>query len=526
MFALTFFGILHVPINVPALGVSTGQDEVDVDRELIAHGISNALAGFAGSVQNYLVYTNSLLFIRTGGDSRVAGVMLAVGTFGILMAGPSIVGYIPIMVVGTLIFLLGIELLREALYDTWGRVHRLEYLTIVAIVVVMGTWDFVIGIFAGIVLACVSYVVQTSRKSAIRATYTGEIACSTVRRHPAQARFLRQVGKQIHIAKLAGYLFFGTIASVENRIRGLLDDEAFQARPIRFLVFDMQNVTGIDYSAADAFTRINKVVVRKQIRLIVCGIEPSGELESSLRSVGLWDVGSDVQTFEDLNSALECCENELLKAFYSRRDALSHRNPPTEFLDVPKPKTAPFTWDTTVSSPRRSQLDQVAHQTLGDPESAAQAKWQNFKQPLPLILHAFQGLTDMNEDFWFRAMPFFERREYAAGTVLFRHGDVPDGWFLLEAGIFRAEYHLPQGQFYESIVAGTTCGELPFFGGTPRTATVVAERDSVAWCLDQARWDLLQKSQADVGYELLKISLKLTSERMAVITSYVLTTAG
>lgn len=54
MFALTFFGILHVPINVPALAVSTGEDNIDVDRELIAHGISNAFSGLAGSIQNYL----------------------------------------------------------------------------------------------------------------------------------------------------------------------------------------------------------------------------------------------------------------------------------------------------------------------------------------------------------------------------------------------------------------------------------------------------------------------------------------
>lgn len=51
MFALTFFGILHVPINVPALGISTGEDNLNIDRELIAHGISNVLSGFAGSIQ-------------------------------------------------------------------------------------------------------------------------------------------------------------------------------------------------------------------------------------------------------------------------------------------------------------------------------------------------------------------------------------------------------------------------------------------------------------------------------------------
>ena len=56
--------------------------------------------------------------------------MLAIGTGGILVIGPVIIGYIPIMVVGALIFLLGIDLLREALYDTWGKLHRLEYLTV------------------------------------------------------------------------------------------------------------------------------------------------------------------------------------------------------------------------------------------------------------------------------------------------------------------------------------------------------------------------------------------------------------
>jgi SulP family sulfate permease len=51
MFALTFFGVLHVPINVPALGISTGEDNLNVDRELIAHGVTNALSGSVGSIQ-------------------------------------------------------------------------------------------------------------------------------------------------------------------------------------------------------------------------------------------------------------------------------------------------------------------------------------------------------------------------------------------------------------------------------------------------------------------------------------------
>jgi SulP family sulfate permease len=50
-----------------------------------------------------------------------------------MVIGPVIIGFIPVMVVGALIFLLGIELLQEALVDTWGKLTRLEYLTVCGI---------------------------------------------------------------------------------------------------------------------------------------------------------------------------------------------------------------------------------------------------------------------------------------------------------------------------------------------------------------------------------------------------------
>jgi len=110
--------------------------------------------------------------------------------------------------------------------------------------------------------------------------------------------------------------------------------------------------------------------------------------------------------------------------------------------------------------------------------------------------------------------------------VLYSRGDEPDGFYLLEEGILRAEYELEQGSYYESIVAGTTCGELPFFSETDRTGTVVAERDCVAWLLTKEKWRELEQKLPDVAREILKIGLKLTSERMNTITSYVLVTAS
>lgn len=530
MFALTFFGVLHVPINVPALGISTGEDNLNVDRELMAHGVTNAVSGFAGSIQNYLVYTNSLLFIASGGESRLAGLMLAAATAGIMVVGPVIIGYIPVMVVGALIFLLGIELLEEALVDTWGKLSRLEYLTVVIIVVTMGAWDFVMGILVGIMLACVNFVVQTSRKSAIRATFSGEIAGSTVRRPPIQQQFLHEAGQQTVIMKLGGYLFFGTIVNVENTMRGLIQDDAFRKQPIRFLILDFSRVYGLDFSAAEAFTRINRILRKRNVQTTISGLNVEGDVGKSLQNVGLFEPETGVPIFEDLNAALEFCENDYLKVFYSRQEALISKpleSPhTTNHLDVPvpvPPPSHPNLSETIVSSPRGQYLQRVATTTIREHETSmsmmAAPAWSAMRQPLPLLLQTFQGLSDQNEDFWFPACAYFSREVYPAGTILYHEGDVPRAFYLLEAGMLRCEYDLPQGRYFELVVAGRPCGELPFFSDTRRTATVKAEHECVAWCLSDKKWKALQEAEPRVARELLTVSLKLTTERMDCITS-------
>jgi SulP family sulfate permease len=542
MFALTFFGILHVPINVPALAMNTGEDHADLDHELKLHGYSNFLSGCLGSIQNYLVYANTLFFMRSGGDSRLAGFELALLTFGVMVIGPSLIGFIPVMMVGVLIFDLGFELLLEAVWSPRKKLTKLEYLTVIVIVLVMGIYDFVVGIGVGILLAFVALIFQTSRVSAVRASYSGDVVGSTVRRNPSQQHYLHQVGRQVYVMKLAGYLFFGTIHSVEGKIRHLISDEAFNKRPIKYLVLDMTLVTGLDYSAGEAFNTISRLLDGRGIFLVLSGVDAESELGRNLRAVGVGEDGIDVMMLPDLNSALEFCENELLKTFYASQEArVTRSTPATNNLDVPggsirrkssvsRSGQQPPYDHLIASSPRRSHLHEAARQSLNQMESTHNGqptvRYQHFAEPLRLMLQIFQDLSSKNEDFWFRATGYFARQSHSAGTILFRRGEPATGFYLVESGMLRAEYDLPQGWLCESIVAGTTCGELPFFSETSRTATAVVESDCVVWMMDTEGWDKLQREEPDVARELLRISLKLTSERMSAITSFVLTMAG
>lgn len=511
MFALSFFGIIHVPINVPALGAAVKEDAIDVNRELIAHGISNTISGCVGSIQNYLVYANSIMFINNGGDSRVAGLLLAVATTAVWMAGPAMIGFIPVCLVGALIFLLGIQLMKEAVWDTLGRLQRLEYFTVLAIVLIMGVYDFVIGIFAGIVLACVSYVVQSSRVPAIRATYSGDVAASTVRRPRSDVRYLNKVRGQIRVIKLTGFLFFGTIVSVEEYMRSLIDEKSFEQQPLSFIVVDFSHVTDVDFSSSEGFQRINRLLNRKGVKMVISGISFASRVGQALQNVGLLDTETaneecpPPQVFEDLNMALESCENELLEIFYQHCNSpppARQRTPPKSIEgstdnddswdDSPAPSLAANPLLPEFSSPRRGAQYLAATTTFreqgrpavsssnGDQESSISlpSKWKNFSQPTKIILQTFEDVSSKNEDFWHVAAPFYERREYTRGTVLYSRGDEPDGFYIVEKGRLRADYEFEQGNFSENIMPGTTCGELPFFSETDRTGV----RNSIRLC--------------------------------------------
>ena len=419
----------------------------------------------------------------------------------------------------------------------------------------MGAYDFVVGIFVGIVLACMSFVIQTSQISAIRKVIDGQTASSTVRRHALQRHFLKQVGHQIYVMKLAGYLFvsgkrflhvvriqliwrkkFGTIVGVENRIRALLHEDVFGNQPIRFIILDLSKVDGVDFSAAEAFPRINRILNVREVQMLMSGMSLNSGIRKSLYNVGLLREDDGVEVFDDLNSALEFCENDLLKTLYHYGDPASPSEPNTTILGkdlryeptgehinfcvgIPDPIESQYPEEPMYNSPRRDHLRNIAATTLREQQDSMPNKnVAQYEQPLQLLLFAFYNFSNKDASFWRRATPFFTQREYSQGTALYSRGDPADAFYILQAGLLRAEYTLDQGTFSELIVSGTTCGELPFFSDTTRTSTTTADTACVTWVLDKIRWEQMQKEEPGIAHEFLKIALKLTSERMDAIT--------
>ncbi|KIY67017.1 hypothetical protein CYLTODRAFT_454835 [Cylindrobasidium torrendii FP15055 ss-10] len=550
-FALLFFNILHPPLNVPALSISLGEDEIDTNQELVAHGYSNFLAGLFGTVPNYLVYVNTLLFYRVGGTTRISGFMLAILDAILLAAGTGFVGYIPIMVVGALIFVLGIDLVKEAVWDTRGRVSKSEYLTIICIMVCMTIFDFVIGVLFGIVMCCLFFVIQTSRLSVIRAIHTGSTAPSTVRRPAAQRAYIREVsGMQTCVLRLGGHMFFGNVNEVELGVAKVLSDsDDYKKKPgLRFLVLDLTHVVDVDMSSLEGLVRVRRVLEKRNITMVICGVKV-GEGPVGVALKGFFEeseghggepteaasAAARVEVFDTFGDAMEWTENAYLRVWF--RSQKTSRPIP---LALPGRQDAdiPSYLSDNMGSPRRVHLYDAGARTIandlysgGSPRPSSvgvtsprpldvgppRRREEPEREPIPTLRRAFSSYMDMDIG---PLVPYLQLVSYPAGYVLWRQGDAADGLYVIEKGVLRALYAFKtwagasdgedrsESRIEESMVSGTLAGELTALSDMERNATVVVEQDCVLWKLTRVALKRMQEEDPKFASAFVEAVLK------------------
>ncbi|KAG0654151.1 hypothetical protein C6P45_003502 [Maudiozyma exigua] len=584
MLALTFFGILHVPINVPALAMSLQMDKYDVDKELIAHGWSNLISGAVGSIQNYLVYTNSVLFIRAGADSAIAGYILICLTICVMVIGPVIISYIPVCIVASLIFLLGYELLIEAIWDTWDKLTVFEYITVLVIVFTMGIFDFVLGIAVGILIACFKFLVDSTKLQTINGEFDGTVAKSTVARDQVQSNFLRGIGEQIYVLKLQNMLFFGTIISIEEKIDKLLEisDNDSSKRRIKYLILDFKNINAdnIDYSAAEGFNRIKRFTQTKRIQLIISSICEGDHIYKAFNNVGLLQ---DVELFNDLNSALEWCENEFLFKYRELRERAKARllqqkqkqeqhliqlqrkeqaqqeqqkgylspiegTSGTEVNLITAVTSGPYSrskYSLPVNTPRNYQILHVAQDVFRNEQKTTNTLAENLnaiseteepiitllllvlRQYKPNIISSDKLQREKTISFWSQLSTYLEQVQISAQSTLSYTDNV---FFIVESGILKVSFNLAQGCIYETVSTKTCYGQMVHTSDEsagPRVlssdpVTIKAETDSVLWVIDSEKLQNMRTDNIELFLELSLLVMTVKDIRFKDLLGYAL----
>jgi SulP family sulfate permease len=309
--AVMFVTVTNFLLNTTGIEIAT-RGEANVERDLKVLGLANVAIAALGGYVSCTSFSRSMLVRTAGATSRVSGLTVAAISAAVLVADPSFFGYVPKYILGGLLFYLGADLVYQWLIQSSRRLLRLEYLSLIAIAILIIYSGFIAGVLIGIVIGCATFALSASRVSAIKFDFNGSEFRSSLDRGPYELSLLAGHGQKIQGMTLQSYLFFGSANRLYQHVKSLL---AVQP-DCRFLVFDFRLVTGIDSSATHSFAQIKQAALKSGARIVLVNLTP--ELERAFRAANF--TSDDVIVASDLDRALEACEQNIIETHRTDTD--------------------------------------------------------------------------------------------------------------------------------------------------------------------------------------------------------------
>jgi CRP-like cAMP-binding protein len=116
----------------------------------------------------------------------------------------------------------------------------------------------------------------------------------------------------------------------------------------------------------------------------------------------------------------------------------------------------------------------------------------------------FVLLGDLSTGEWDRLVDLMERRRFAAGTVVMARGEIDRSLYIVASG--SVEVLVLEGRHERPVRVqgpGTVLGEVAFFDGQPRSATVRAVEASEVLRLGLDAFEVLAARYPDIGRRLV-----------------------
>jgi len=449
----TLFGLSVISLLLNASGLEViFKKDIDLDRELMSAGGATFLGGLFGCIVGYQTLGITALAKRFNVNSRLVGILTG-SLFGlVLFAGASALSFFPKMVLGGLLFMLGISFMAEWLVDSYKTLPRMDYLLIWVMLIIIATVGFLQAIGAGVVIAALLFVVSYGGVSGVRSAISGANFHSQVARSKKHKQILAQKGSQIHILRLRGYIFFGSIQRVLQGVRERICMS--EGQPLNYLVLDFKRVTRLDSSAVFGLTRLKQLTESSGIAMTWTDL--AGEVRRQLENNGLLKDGDEAfSTQSTLDYGVEWCENKLLEK--------ESKETKVDFID----------------------------------------------NVLSYMSHSFPGLK--------RVQQYLDVETIPAGEYLFEQGDESNDLFFIESGLVSVEFEASNGkkERLRSVKSGATVGEIAFYLGGQRSASVKAEQPSTVYRLTAKALQNIRKEDPALAAMLHEWLGRLLAERLA-----------
>ncbi len=450
--ALVVVITISLLMSLVAIEVQTRVD-LDMDRELRLNGWANIITGLCGGMAGTVSVSRTMFSFNSGARHRISGVLSGLVCLAMLALGTKVLDIIPVPLLGGLLIQLGLSMLYEWVVEGRRRMQNADFMQVLIILLVIMRWDFIAGIGVGVVVACVTFAVNTSRIHLVKLGMNRSNYASRVDRPPYQQELLLSHGQGIQILWLQGFVFFGSANRLLLHVREVVTGNA--RGECRSVILDFHQVLGIDSSAVMSLIKLRHLAEREGFVIAVADLPP--KVETMLR-LGHFLTGGDdplVKVYPDMDAALEACEDRMLVDRMSREEVLR-------------------------------SADQWLARELGG-----------------------GGL-------FARLVSYLEMIEYEAGETMFEQNESGNSLYLMYAGRVTILYRTLSGVELRlrSMLGHTIVGEMGVYRGVPRGASVRVDQPTIAYRLSMDAMTQMEEDDPAVAHAFHKFVIRTLAARL------------
>ena len=219
------------------------------DRELVGQGIGNTIAGFFGAIPGAGATMRTVVNIRTGGQTKISGMLHAMILVVVVLLLGSLASQIPHAVLAGILIKVGYDIIDFGYLKISHKGPRWDLILMTLVLGLTVFVDLITAVAIGVVLAALAFVKQLADDQLEQ--FGGKDGKSATT-SPAEKELLSKVKKdEVTIFDFGGPLSFGAAADLGHQVR-----ERVKKGKTAALILDFSRVPFIDVSAARAVETI------------------------------------------------------------------------------------------------------------------------------------------------------------------------------------------------------------------------------------------------------------------------------
>ena len=160
---LAAIGLIESLLTLNLVGEMTGK-RGGASQECIAQGLANTATGFFGGMGGCAMIGQSMINVKSGGRTRIAGIAAALFLLAFILVGAPIIEMIPLAALVGVMFMVVIGTFAWNSFKILRRVPLTDAFVIILVTIVTVISDLAVAVVVGVIVSALAYAWNNARR--------------------------------------------------------------------------------------------------------------------------------------------------------------------------------------------------------------------------------------------------------------------------------------------------------------------------------------------------------------------------